>query len=465
MLKEFMKDKLVNKTIEVNKGQFRGNFTINKIKEIELDYSSVSLLDIIGDFDGDNWLYLTLNKVGVKVEFSFEIQVFGTSATIYNGECDISGLTQIVRIQFLEKDGVKTVLPNLGTATIDSLYMIFDYKPYQYLWNTLFFSHFAQQALVNKVAGVINGDIEANPIQYNKNINAAEYLPGIFDTSESLGNFKELVMGLLGGLDIYLKVPDVELIIAGTQKGINEHTMRVIVNTDFMAQKHLNPTKIHELMTVLPQSNESSHLFVSTNILDNLLWGIMNTGQAEALISQTFFDLIGFTMIRAMTKDIKIVFEDILVAYPPDKGVYLKIEAKKFDQTKTRTTMRQGRLNILLQLDAKLYVDTNSKNYPQKSVEECGADCELAGFWTLDLMANIMGGVTANNVFTTTPAYLTIYGIEQHECKFDFDIDFFKKQLETLVNSLLSVPTSFAIDLKATMLAAITPSVDILGDV
>lgn len=85
------------------------------------------------------------------------------------------------------------------------------------------------------------------------------------------------------------------------------------------SKDNLTPSNIFSPnMDVIPVDANNAHIFMSSNLVNNLLWAVYNSGAVNLLLSGVLLGLI-----ELKTDGLELIFGNILTKYPPNKGVYL----------------------------------------------------------------------------------------------------------------------------------------------
>lgn len=134
-------------------------------------------------------------------------------------------------------------------------------------------------------------------------------------------------------------------------------------------------TYYHPDMTVQSSQLGKSNFYISSNLVNSMVWAVYTSKVADITISQKTLDDIKVNLIRLYTDQLLLVLPNMSLFYPGSKGVYIQLQLENYDINTTRIQMRQGRMAAILDAHVNLYVDKDSKNYPQKTISEC-TDCE-----------------------------------------------------------------------------------------
>ncbi|CAD8124876.1 unnamed protein product [Paramecium sonneborni] len=153
-------------------------------------------------------------------------------------------------------------------------------------------------------------------------------------------------------------------------------------------------------------SNQALELILGGNIIDQLLWILIDSKKLDLTIDDSMLENIDLP-ISLTTNGMKLIIPDFYEAYGPDKGIYIRIYGQTAEQ---QMYIRSGRLLGAMTVMMDFIVDTDSNNYPNKG--ECQS-CVIA--YTAEVQLGIM--VTLYNksprLFSASVMLVKIIDIDQ----------------------------------------------------
>merc|ERR1711935_1004086 len=181
-----------------------------------------------------------------------------------------------------------------------------------------------------------------------------------------------------------------------------------------------------------PSTATSGHFLLSSNLMNKALWAFGNADLGKAAhgvieVSQATLDQAGFDMVRLYTDDINIVLSHILDKYEPKKGLYVAVQNMPPTNPDTnRIQIRNGKLQMLLTMLTRWFVDTDSSLYPQAAMSDCKT-CTQVGMIMLRVYVDVGATFTTDNFLETTHPTVEILDAKGN-MEFTFDENLFKRQ-------------------------------------
>jgi hypothetical protein len=416
------------------------NLTLGTIQQVTVDYSNSVLISGVASSDPNvSKAQLHLQNVGISMNFTYAIEALGFITDAHPATMTMKGLSLAIDLTLETPSATNwTIGASLGQATLDELSIDFNEKfplsPLSTIWNILAGNQNDQQRLVNQLIEAVNAKLSAVKLDYNVPIKTT--VKGMDVTLALTAPVK--FENISGDWTFQLK--------GGANLGYKGETAPDLYNPD------MNLTS--------PQS-KSSHLYVSANLVNNLLWGVYKSGMGQFSISQATLDSLKVDLLRLYTDDVTILFMNILKTYPARKGLYINLNLDQYDSASTRVTMVQGRLGILLKANLQLWVDTDSSKYPQ-NFADC-TTCEQAADMTLDLFVGVSASFTNDGLLWFTTPEINIYKLVTNKSTFTIDSAFFQSATNNLIASLAGgFPNS--LDFSIGILGPLHPEIDILGE-
>ncbi|CAD8211083.1 unnamed protein product [Paramecium octaurelia] len=116
-------------------------------------------------------------------------------------------------------------------------------------------------------------------------------------------------------------------------------------------------------------SNQALELIVGGNIVDQLLWILIDSKMLDLTIDNSSLENIDLP-ISLTTNGMKLIIPDFYEAYGPDKGIYIRMYGQTAEQ---QMYIRSGRLLGSMTVMLDFIVDTESSNYPnnKNNCESC----------------------------------------------------------------------------------------------
>lgn len=442
LLEMKLKDLVINqKILDLKLGSFlTADLTLGTVQEVTFDYSESALMTGVASSDPNvSKAQLHLQNVGIRLSFTYAIKAFNLITDSHPATMTMKGLSLPIDLTLDNSDATNwTIGASLGQATLDELSIDFNEKfplsPLSTIWNILAGNQKDQQRLVNQLIEAINPKLSAVKLGYNVPV-------------------KTTVKGM-----------DVTLALTEPVKFENvsgDWTMQLKGGATLGYKGQTAPDLYNPDMSLTSPQTKSAHLYVSANLVNNLLWGVFKSGMGSISISQATFDSLKVDLLRLYTDDVTILFMNILTKYPTKKGLYINLNLNQYDSASTRVEMVQGRLGILLKANLQLWVDTDSSKYPQ-NFADC-TTCEEAADMTLDLFIGASASFTNDGLLWFTTPDINIYKLVTNRSTFTIDSAFFRSATNALIASLAGgIPNS--LDFSKGILGPLHPKIDILGE-
>ena len=409
----------------------------------EVQLSNITVQDFSLNWDktvltpvDETHIALTVFDATIKIENDYDIKVLeldlGGRANI-----TITNITTTIILQFSNVttgSGFSAAITNF-TLNYDSLQMDVDSPIISGLVNKIFktFKCLVLQKLTEFIMSDLNPQISAltsQPIQIPVN-------PSILESLAMQYISKNLDMKRSNG-DTYIvnismsRAPYVRYVVNNTDQ-FTYLTLAIDVSVFNNRTKSTPVVKEKDLLPNRIFFDYDVQVFLCNSLLTQLQWVIIDSGILhltlnDAMVPET-------SPVRLNTSSIMLLVPGMTTKYGQKKGIYLAVSA---GSAYSQIVFRSGRLVGEVSLILDFYVDKDSSNYKNQTLENC-TQCEKA----LSLNATMLLALHADNQ-NMSVIYVNIINVDFYymtvlSTQIDFDVNSFQTLMKDVGRSFVPI--------------------------